>query len=198
MEKSALSPPGYCLYKGTTRDRRLLVDFLERTYQALFPERHDFSHLGQTVESYFSWRSPLWWVTPEAGQGSPVHHDNSFSVGEDPLGLMAQINLPVQDQRGNNQGEKTACAQPIAGLWLGNAVDQVTGDRHGHIFMLYVEPAHRRRGIATALMAQAQQWGEQRGDRRLALQVFTHNQGAKELYEKFGFSPHALLMQKTW
>lgn len=195
MEKSALSPPGYCLYRGTTRDRRLLVDFLTLTYRALFPEQQNFSHLGQTVESYFSWRSPLWWVAPETDQGSAVHHDGSFSVGEDPLGLMAQINLPVQGQRANNQPEKT---QPIAGLWLGNAVDQVTGDRHGHIFMLYVDPAHRRRGIATALMAQAQQWGQQRGDRLIALQVFTHNQGAMKLYEKFGFSPHALVMQKTW
>jgi ribosomal protein S18 acetylase RimI-like enzyme len=81
---------------------------------------------------------------------------------------------------------------------VGNAVDQVSGQRHGHIFMLYVEPSHRRRGIATALIEQAQQWGQARGDRRLGLQVFSHNQGAIALYEKLGFAPRALLLHKTW
>lgn len=201
MEISPLSPPGYCLYKGTTRDRRLLVDFLGRTYHSLFPELCDFPHLEQTVESYFSWRSPLWWVVPETTQGNSNHsdHDNSFFPREDPLGLMAQINPTMgttDDFKQINPAEKIIRPQPIAGLWLGNAIDQVTGDRHSHIFMLYVEPAHRRRGIATALMEQAQQWGKQRGDRLIALQVFTHNQGAMKLYEKFGFTSHALVMQK--
>ncbi|AIE72853.1 Ribosomal-protein-alanine acetyltransferase [Synechocystis sp. PCC 6714] len=179
-----------------------MVDFLKRTYQSIFPEMEEFRHLAQTVESYFSWRSPLWWVVPETPQGnsSPGSHDSLFSTTEDPLGLMDQINLACPTEPGANQGEQTkkiVHCQPIAGLWLGNAIDQVTGDRHGHIFMLYVEPAHRRRGIATALMQQAQQWGQKRGDRQLALQVFTHNQGAMKLYEKFGFTPHALVMQKN-
>ncbi|MFM1843016.1 MAG: hypothetical protein RLZZ490_1755 [Cyanobacteriota bacterium] len=156
----SFSLTGYSLYKGNTRDRALLLEFLELTYQSLFPEYVHFSHLNQTVDNYFSWRSPLWWVSPDTD--SPE--------------------LP----------------KPIAGLWLGNAIDQVSGERYGHIFMLYVDPDHRRRGIATALLNQAQQWGEQRGDKRLGLQVFTHNQGAIALYEKLGFAPRALLLEKQW
>ncbi len=128
---------------------------------------------------------------------SPDNPVDKFPPDGDPLGLMGQLNDPSHspDSTGSIRPPRP---QPIAGLWLGNAVDQITGDRHGHIFMLYVEPAHRRRGIATALMTQAQQWGQERGDRSLALQVFNHNQGALALYQKFGFTPHALLMQKNW
>ena len=36
--------------------------------------------------------------------------------------------------------------RPLGCLWLGNAVDQIDGDRHAHIFLLYVDPDHRRRG----------------------------------------------------
>lgn len=161
---SPFSPIGYQLYKGNSRDRSLLLEFLELTYRSLFPDQGSFPHLSQTVDSYFSWRSPLWWVA---------------------LG-------------GDNPPGPGAPEKPVAGLWLGNAVDQVTGDRHGHIFMLYVEPTHRRRGIATALLNQAQRWGQQRGDKRLGLQVFTHNQGAIALYEKLGFTPRALLLEKKW
>lgn len=197
MEKLPLSPPGYYLYQGTTRDRGLLVDFLQRTYHSLFPDNNGFPHLSQTVESYFSWRSPLWWVAPER-DGEIITRDvKGFSPDGDPLGLMDQISAPVNFPDLTSL-TSTPKPKPIAGLWLGNAVDQVTGDRHGQIFMLYVEPAHRRRGIATALIEQAQQWGKERGDRSLALQVFTHNQGAMKLYENLGFNSHALLMRKTW
>ncbi len=89
-------------------------------------------------------------------------------------------------------------AEPVAGLWLGNAIDQATGERHGQIFMVYVRPAHRRRGIATALLQQAKYWGQQRGDRRLGLQVYPQNQAAVKLYEKLGFRTTALILQHHW
>jgi GNAT superfamily N-acetyltransferase len=60
-------------------------------------------------------------------------------------------------------------AQPIACLWMGTAIDQVEGDQHAHIFLLYVHPDHRRQGIGTMLMNQAEQWAKQRGDRQIGL-----------------------------
>ena len=92
----------------------------------------------------------------------------------------------------------TQASEPIAGLWLGNAIDQVTGERHGQIFMLYVTPPHRQKGIATALLQQAKYWCQQRGDRRLGLQVFSHNQPARNLYAKLGFAPKALILHHDW
>lgn len=64
--KSPFSPTGYQLYKGNSRDQSLLLEFLELTYRSLFPDQASFPHLGQTVDSYFSWRSPLWWVSPDS------------------------------------------------------------------------------------------------------------------------------------
>lgn len=52
--------PGYSIRAGSSLDRALLVKFMQRTYQELFPL--DFSHLAQTVEQYLSQETPLWWV----------------------------------------------------------------------------------------------------------------------------------------
>ncbi|MEL6381259.1 MAG: GNAT family N-acetyltransferase [Cyanobacteria bacterium J06626_18] len=86
---------------------------------------------------------------------------------------------------------------PVACLWLGNAVDQQQGDHHGYVLMLYVLPDHRRRGIATALLKIAQDWGTARGDQQIGLQVFADNAAAIALYRKLGFETHSLWLKKT-
>ena len=88
--------------------------------------------------------------------------------------------------------------QEIACLWMGNAVDQVSGDRYAHIFLVYVSPSHRGQGIAKALIKQAQDWAKARGDRQIGLQVFPHNQPALNLYKQLGFQTHSLLMLKVF
>ncbi|MEM9818590.1 MAG: GNAT family N-acetyltransferase [Cyanobacteria bacterium P01_D01_bin.6] len=91
---------------------------------------------------------------------------------------------------------ETATPQAIACLWLGNATDQQQGDRHSYILALYVAPDHRRRGIATALLQQAQNWAQARGDRQIGLQVFADNPGAIALYRKLGYQTHSLWLTK--
>ncbi|MGL4502998.1 MAG: GNAT family N-acetyltransferase, partial [Planktothrix sp.] len=81
-------------------------------------------------------------------------------------------------------------------LWLGNAIDLADGERTAHVFLLYVAPEHRKRGIGSALMVHAQQWATGRGDRKISLQVFTNNQPALNLYQKLGYQPQSLLMRK--
>ena len=155
-------PSNYQLIVGSSNDRNFLLQFLQATYQELFPEQPHFHHLTTTLDNYFSWRSPLWWIQPLS----------------------------------SNTDEGTSI-NPVAGLWLGNAIDQVTGERYAHIFMLYVQPAHRRQGLASALLQTAQDWAQQRGDQQIGLQVFPHNQAALNLYQKNGFQVHALMMLKT-
>lgn len=87
--------------------------------------------------------------------------------------------------------------QPVACLWVGNAVDQVRGDRHTHIFLLYVMPEHRRRGIGTALMRYIEDWARTRGDRQIGLQVFQSNQPALNLYNQLGYQTQSLCMVKS-
>ncbi len=84
----------------------------------------------------------------------------------------------------------------IACLWLGVAIDQSSGMRHAHIFLLYVRSAHRRQGIAKALIQLAETWATQRGDRQIGLQVFANNPPAVALYQSLGYEIAAYAMLK--
>jgi GNAT superfamily N-acetyltransferase len=141
---------------------------MQQTYQELRPDQ-DFSHLARTVEQYFSSESPLWWVELISGE--------SF--------ITSPVPAPFQSK-----------PEPIGCLWLGNAIEQVSGDRQTHILLLYVRPNHRRQGIGTALMEWAETWAKQRGDREISLQVFQKNKPALSLYGKLGYQPHSLWMTK--
>jgi len=92
--------------------------------------------------------------------------------------------------------ERQGVLDPIACLWMGVAVDQVWGDRHAHIFLLYVVPTERRQGIGSALMQFVEAWARERGDRQISLQVFTSNQAALELYRTLGYQTQSHWMVK--
>lgn len=155
--------PAYNIRKGSTSDRALLIRFMQRTYQDIFPNQ-DFSHLSRTVEQYLSNDTPLWWVD---------------FAGD------ADENISASD------------STPIGCLWMGNAIDQITGLRHSHLFLLYVVPEHRRRGVGKALMQYAETWAKARGDRQIGLQVFSSNLPALSLYNQLGFQTQSLWMVKN-
>ncbi|GAC1502171.1 MAG: GNAT family N-acetyltransferase [Chamaesiphon sp.] len=158
--------PGYQLREGSGLERTMLVKFMQLTYQELFPNQENFSHLSATVDQYFSKKTPLWGVE-------------------------------VLDQQQEAMGKQQSLTSATVGcLWLGNVVDQVKGDRHAHIFLLYVTPSHRRRGIGSALMCHAENWAKARGDRQIGLQVFQTNQPALSLYQRLGFQTQSFWMVK--
>lgn len=160
-------PSGYQLRGGSTLERPLLLKFMQRTYEERFPGGN-FSHLAQTVDHYFCRETPLWWVDVV---------DGASEVTDATL-LRSPKNLSI------------AC------LWLGTAIDQLVGDRHTHVFLLYVEPLHRRKGIGSTLMQHAEAWARARGDRQIGLQVFESNQPALNLYRNLGFQTQSLWMVK--
>jgi len=53
-----------------------------------------------------------------------------------------------------------------------------------------VDPAHRRRGLARAVMAALRQWGREQGARRSYLQVEADNEPALALYGRLGYWHH--------
>ena len=144
----------YQLTTGSTIDRAALLKFMRVTYQELYPQQQNYTHLELTVDRYFSQETPLWFVTTPQG----------------------------------NKSIKVAC------LWLGMAIDQVTGVRHPNIFLIYVDPAHRRRRIGHDLMAHAAIWAKSQGHTQLSLQVFTENQPAIDLYLKLGYQSRSISM----
>jgi ribosomal protein S18 acetylase RimI-like enzyme len=164
--------PGYKIRRGSTLDKALLVKFMQRTYQEAYPQQ-DFSHLARTVEQYFSKDTPVWWVD---------------FLGEEEL---------RRDQEITSPSSPSSPSSPIACLWVGNAIDQVQGDRHAHIFLLYVVPEHRQRGIGTGLMRYVEDWARARGDHQIGLQVFQSNTAALNLYNQLGYQTQSLWMVKS-
>jgi ribosomal-protein-alanine N-acetyltransferase len=57
-----------------------------------------------------------------------------------------------------------------------------------HINNLAVAPAHRRRGVATALLGFVLNEAHKLGVRRATLEVRRSNDAARHLYERFGFA----------
>jgi ribosomal protein S18 acetylase RimI-like enzyme len=173
---------------------------MQRTYQDMFPGE-DFSHLARTVEQYFSSETPLWWVDfvgllgdkgdkgdkadkeDKGTRGQGDNENNSFPPSPPPP-LSPSPPLPPS-------------SSPVACLWVGNSIDQKRGDRHAHIFLLYVVSEHRRRGVGKALMQYVENWALIRGDRQIGLQVFKSNQPALNLYNQLGYQTQSLWMVKS-
>jgi ribosomal protein S18 acetylase RimI-like enzyme len=170
-------PPHYALKLGSSLDRSLLLRFLQQTYQELCPQAYlpqaALNHLANTTEQYFSRHTPLWWV-------------EWFN----PNGRSPSPSLLEQVQGAPPKGIKVGC------LWMGHATDQCHGDRHSHIFLLYVAPQHRRQGLGRVLMETATQWSQQQGYRQITLQVFYHNTIALHLYQSLGYETQALTLVK--
>lgn len=175
-------PCGYRLRRGSGLHRAVLVKFMQHTYQELYPEA-GLTHLAQTVERYLSSETPLWWVDCDVAGAGELDD--------------AQMDETQTDKTPTGSAKTDpARTAPIACLWLGLAIDQVSGQQYPHIFLLYVSPAHRRLGIGAALVRQAEDWAKARGDSQIGLQVFQQNQPALSLYQKLGFRPQWLGMVK--
>jgi GNAT superfamily N-acetyltransferase len=143
----------YQLVAGHALDVNILCEFLQITYQELYPQQQDYQHLSATVDRYFSAQTPLWFVT-------------------------------------------TSSSTKIACLWLGIAIDQITGIRHPNIFLIYVNPDYRRQGIGRALMEYIHAWAKDRGYTQIGLQVFTTDRPALDLYQQLGYQSRSISMMR--
>lgn len=92
--------------------------------------------------------------------------------------------------------EKAEFPEAVGCLWIGSAVDPLSGREYPHIFLLYVVPDCRRQGLGTALMQHAESWAAQQGYRQLGLNVFVENTPALSLYKRLGYRSQSLILQK--
>ena len=62
---------------------------------------------------------------------------------------------------------------------------------------IFVKPEHRRRGVASVLMAEAERFARSQGARVLRLGVLDRNEHARAIYVRHGFREHAHVLTKT-
>jgi ribosomal protein S18 acetylase RimI-like enzyme len=75
------------------------------------------------------------------------------------------------------------------GAGVGMATVKLEPDKGGraHLLGMWVDPAYRGRGLATALLDDAVGWARDRGASEMVLWVADHNTRARRLYERAGF-----------
>lgn len=67
---------------------------------------------------------------------------------------------------------------------------------HGYVSDLYVEPGHRRLGLATALLQCAEDAMAELGCTRLRICAKAANQAALDCYAGFGFTAYEVILEK--
>jgi ribosomal protein S18 acetylase RimI-like enzyme len=87
-------------------------------------------------------------------------------------------------------------AEVVGYVHLGRATPLASNRHVAHIRGLAVHPAHRRRGIARALIEAGARAAAERGDRRLTLRVFATNPDAQALYASCGFVVEGILREE--
>jgi GNAT superfamily N-acetyltransferase len=67
---------------------------------------------------------------------------------------------------------------------------------HAYLGFMYVDPAHRGKGINALIIEGLREWARSRGITELRLDVYKQNTSAIRAYEKAGFIPHMLNMRQ--
>jgi GNAT superfamily N-acetyltransferase len=86
-------------------------------------------------------------------------------------------------------GPRVRVVRRVAGRQVGSGRAALDDDWLG-VHALEVEPEHRGRGHATAMMAAVLAWGAEQGASTVWLQVETDNEPALALYDALGFRVH--------
>lgn len=61
---------------------------------------------------------------------------------------------------------------------------------------LLVTPAYRGRGLGTRLLRRCEELARAEGVKWLRVEVLAHNEGARRLYDRYGFAEHLVVWEK--
>lgn len=82
--------------------------------------------------------------------------------------------------------------RPAGYVFCSTRRDYFTGEPHGHVEVLAVDPSVQGQGIGRTLMEAAEAWARGRGYRVLTLNVFDRNRRARTVYERLGYEPETI------
>jgi GNAT superfamily N-acetyltransferase len=74
--------------------------------------------------------------------------------------------------------------------------DYFTGEPHAYVEDLVTAPEARGKGVARALMDEAEGWARAQGHRRIRLAVWAQNERARTLYQRRGYQPETMYYLK--
>ena len=67
---------------------------------------------------------------------------------------------------------------------------------HAYVGLIYVEPAHRGKGVSELIISTLTDWARENGLTEIRLEVYPANAAAVRAYEKAGFAPYMLEMRR--
>ena len=121
--------------------------------------------------------------------------------------LMGMINAPdcellVAELDGADGGEGTVGADGAVGALIGSGYARIEAAKHylqhpihAYLGFMYVEPAHRGKGVNRQIIAALTTWARSRNVNELRLDVYHENLNAIKAYEKAGFSKNMINMR---
>ena len=115
----------------------------------------------------------------------PIHYYNLEAMLANP-----DVHLLVAEEHGVLIGSGYARIDPADRLYL-------TYTRYAYLGFMYVDPAHRGKGINQLIIETLRQWARSRGLTELRLEVYTINEPAIRAYEKAGLTPILLQMRRS-
>lgn len=68
--------------------------------------------------------------------------------------------------------------------------------QHAYLGFMYVETAHRGKGINRLIIEALEKWSLSQGVTEMRLEVYSGNEPAIKAYEKIGFTKHMIEMRK--
>ena len=107
--------------------------------------------------------------------------------------LEAELAFPDDVWR-QRAGDDLTAASFIAGeggadIGLARIFAQADPPGRAHLVSMWVDPGHRRRGVARALIGRAVRWAAEHRAEEVILWVADENAAARRLYEGIGFRP---------
>ncbi|MFP8887125.1 GNAT family N-acetyltransferase [Streptomyces mangrovi] len=118
-----------------------------------------------------------------AAEGTSISDDHAGVarlIDRDPGALLLAV-------PGGDPGEPSAAGAPAAGPVIGSVIAGFDGWRC-HLYRLAVHPAHRRRGVASALLAAAEARFAALGGRRADAMVLDLNTSARHAWRAAGYA----------
>lgn len=135
-------------------------------------------------------------LVPRLAAFGPPPWRDAAAISETDKAVIAEA-LRVQAKSDNPAIFVAEVDGAVAGMMHVRAAEDFHRRRpHGHVADLIVADGHEGQGVATALLAKAEEWARAQGYDWLGVGVFDANTRAESLYRKFGFQRDVIRLIK--